>query len=246
MPADPMHARDWEEMARLDPLWAILSAPEKRYGKWDLREFLRTGEEEIAVLIAKAREMGLLLQSRHAVDFGCGVGRLTRALRPYFTQCHGVDISARMLEMAAQLTPECDFRQGNDLSSFEDCSADFIYSNLVLQHQPSRRDAANLIWDMVRALAPGGFLAFQIPVDMPLRNRIQPRRRVYRLLRALGIGDATAYRKLKLSPIRMIWIPRFEVEEIIKSAGGKVVRVDEAPHPGEPFTSGLFYVTRDS
>src|SRR6185437_10977857 len=29
-----LHARDWEEMAKLDPLWAILSEPEKRFGNW--------------------------------------------------------------------------------------------------------------------------------------------------------------------------------------------------------------------
>ncbi|HZI58619.1 MAG TPA: hypothetical protein VFF39_17695 [Verrucomicrobiae bacterium] len=46
MPAtDPLHARDWEEMAAIDPLWAILSAPEKRFGSWDIDEFLRTGQE---------------------------------------------------------------------------------------------------------------------------------------------------------------------------------------------------------
>jgi SAM-dependent methyltransferase len=243
MPAPSLHARDWEEMAKLDPLWAILSMPEKRYGKWDLEEFLRTGEQEIRALLASARELGLPQQFRRAVDFGCGVGRLTRALRPYFAHCHGIDISTGMLEMARRLTPECEFGEGQDLSSFAPGSVDFIYSNLVLQHQPTRQDAANLIRDMVRALAGGGFLAFQIPVDMPLRNRIQPRRRAYRLLRALGIEEAIAYRTLKLSPIRMIWISRAEVEEIVGSAGGTIVRVNEAPHPGEPFTSAMFYVT---
>jgi SAM-dependent methyltransferase len=243
MPAKSLHARDWEEMAKLDPLWAILSTPEKRFGNWDLEEFLRTGEQEIAALLAKAKELGLPKQFRRAIDFGCGVGRLTRALRPQFALCHGVDISSRMLEMAARLTPECDFRRGQDLSSFPNAYADFIYSTLVLQHQPSRKHAADLIRDMVRALAPGGFLAFQIPVNLPLRNRIQPRRRAYRVLRSLGIADALAYQKLKLSPIRMLWIPRREVENLVHEAGGVIVGVDEAPHPGEPFISGHFYVT---
>src|SRR5689334_24383672 len=41
-----LHARDWEEMAAIDPLWAILSSPEKRFGNWELSEFLRTGDRK--------------------------------------------------------------------------------------------------------------------------------------------------------------------------------------------------------
>src|SRR5581483_12031301 len=87
-----LHMRDWDEMAHVDPLWAILSVTEKRFQKWDLEDFLRTGQEEIAGLIESASHMGLPLQYRRAVDFGCGVGRLTRALRNHFSECHGVDI----------------------------------------------------------------------------------------------------------------------------------------------------------
>ena len=243
MSNDQLHARDWEEMARLDPLWAILSSPEKRGGNWGMEEFLRTGEIEISGLMAVAQQLGFPRQFRQAIDFGCGVGRLTRALRAHFTSCHGVDISSRMLEFARKLTPECDFRQGYDLSSFPERFADLVYSALVLQHQPSRDDAVRLIRDMVRVLTPGGLLAFQMPIRMPLRNRIQPRRRAYRFLRSLGVSDETAFGKLKLSPIRMLWMPQQDVEEIVRAAGAQVLRVDEERKEGEPFTSGIFYCT---
>lgn len=238
-----LHARDWEEMASLDPLWAILSAPEKRFGNWDLNEFLRTGEEEIAALMSAASRLGVPRQFRHAIDFGCGIGRLTRAFLPHFSKCHGVDISSRMLEMAVRLTPECDFRNAPDLSSFPAGYGDLVYSNLVLQHQPDRSHAIALITDMVRVLAPGGLLAFQIPVHLPWRNRVQLRRRAYRLLRALGIQESVAYQKFKLSPIRMLWLPRADVEQIVGKAGGEVLHVDEVRKEGEPFTSGMFFCT---
>jgi ubiquinone/menaquinone biosynthesis C-methylase UbiE len=239
-----LHARDWEEMAKLDPLWAILSEPEKRFGNWDPTDFFRTGEVEIAGLMKTAQQMGLPRQHKHAIDFGCGIGRLTRALKSHFQVCHGVDISSRMLEMARRLTTDCDFRQANDLSSFKDGSADLIYSNLVLQHQPDRAHVVHLIGDMLRVLAPGGLLVFQMPVHLPLRNRIQPRRRAYRVLRALGVGESIAYQKLKLSPIRMLWLPRGNVESIVRAAGGETIRVDEQRARNEPFTSGIFYCTR--
>lgn len=238
-----LHVRDWEEMASLDPLWAILSSPGKRFGHWDLGEFLRTGEDEIAALMSLAGQLGVPQQFRHAIDFGCGIGRLTRALRAYFTECHGVDISSRMLEIATRLTPECDFRNASDLSSFPAGCADLVYSNLVLQHQPDRNHAIALIRDMVRVLAPGGLLAFQIPVHLPWRNRIQLRRRAYRVLRALGVHESVAYQKLKLSPIRMLWLRQPDVEEIVRKAGAEVIRVDEVRKEGEPFINGIFFCT---
>lgn len=243
MPASSLHAREWEEMARLDPLWAILSTPDKRFGNWNLDDFLRTGADEIAALMKTAGHLGLPEQRRRAIDFGCGVGRLTRALRPHFAKCHGVDISPRMLEMAQRLTPECDFHEAQDLGSFPNRYADLVFCNLVLQHQPHRKQAVALIADMVRVLAPGGLLVFQIPIHLPLRNRLQLRRRAYRLLRALGVRESFAYEKLRLSPIRMLCLPRADVEAITTNAGATVVRVDETRKPDEPFTSGIFCCT---
>ncbi len=162
-----LHIRDWEEMAKVDPLWAILADPTKRFRNWDLDEFLRTGQEEIRDLMESARQVGLPVRQCRAIDFGCGVGRLTRALQTYFPDCHGVDISSSMLEMARKLTPECEFREAGNLSSFPAGYADLIYSSLVLQHQPDSTQAARLIADMVRVLAPGGLLVFQMPVHLP-------------------------------------------------------------------------------
>ena len=241
-----LHARDWEEMAKVDPLWAILADPTKRFRNWDLDEFLRTGQEEISSLMESAKQVGLPVRQGHAIDFGCGVGRLTRALRTYFTDCHGVDISQSMLEMARQLTPECDFQEAGNLNSFSNGYADLIYSSLVLQHQPDSTQAARLIADMVRVLAPGGLLVFQMPLHLPLRNRLQLRRRAYRLLRAVGLKHSFAYERLKLSPIRMVALPQAEVERIVKAANGSMVRVDHSTKFGDPFVSGIYYCTKKS
>ena len=132
------------------------------------------------------------------------MGRLTRALHDYFPECCGVDISRGMLQKARQIAPQCEFREANDLRSFPAQYADLIYSSLVLQHQPDKAHVIALIKDMVRVLAPGGLLVFQMPLHLPLRNRIQLRRRAYRLVRALGLPHTFAYERLKLSPIRML------------------------------------------
>src|SRR5437588_12704850 len=81
-----LHARDWEEMAALDPLWAILSSPEKRFGNWGLQEFLCTGQEEVSSLMQAAQRLGLPRQKRRAIDYGCGIGRLTKPFRTHFAE----------------------------------------------------------------------------------------------------------------------------------------------------------------
>jgi ubiquinone/menaquinone biosynthesis C-methylase UbiE len=243
MPTDPLHARDWEEMAAIDPLWAIMSAPEKRFGSWEINEFLRTGQEEIAGLMQSADALTLPHQRRRAIDFGCGVGRLTRALHDYFPECHGVDISRGMLQRARELAPGCEFREANDLRSFPARYADLIYSSLVLQHQPDKTHVTALIQDMVRVLAPGGLLVFQMPLHLPLRNRIQLRRRAYRIVRALGLPHTFAYERLKLSPIRMLSLPQRTVEDIVRKAGGVVVSIARVEKPNEPFASGIYHCT---
>ena len=45
------HRRDWEQLAEVDPLWAILAAPDARGGRWKLDEFFATGEAEIAEVL---------------------------------------------------------------------------------------------------------------------------------------------------------------------------------------------------
>ena len=36
-------AQDWNELAELDPYWAILTASGKRFGGWNTDEFFATG-----------------------------------------------------------------------------------------------------------------------------------------------------------------------------------------------------------
>ena len=40
------HQRDWQDLATLDPLWAIASTPERRFGAWDDDAFMASGEPQ--------------------------------------------------------------------------------------------------------------------------------------------------------------------------------------------------------
>src|ERR1700741_1477973 len=122
----------WQSLGTDDPLWAILSDPRAKGGKWSVDEFLRTGQIEIELVFSWLGEQGLTAISYgRALDFGCGAGRLTQALAKRFDRCTGVDVAASMLEAARKLDPprNCEFvlNERSDLRVFPDQSFDFIY-----------------------------------------------------------------------------------------------------------------------
>ena len=92
--------RHWERLGRHDPYWAVLTNPDKRRGRWDLAEFFHSGVDDISGVMERATSLGLEIRRERALDFGCGVGRLTQALGRYFERCDGVDISTSMLSEA--------------------------------------------------------------------------------------------------------------------------------------------------
>jgi len=67
----------WEDAARKDPLWAILSDPAKKHRGWKLEDFFETGRREISLLLHQLSTLGFCSAGGTALDFGCGVGRLT-------------------------------------------------------------------------------------------------------------------------------------------------------------------------
>ena len=81
--------RTWDELGRRDPLWAVLSHPDMQGGGWNLDRFLETGRNEVGAVLAHARTHRPDLATRRALDFGCGVGRLSQALAVHFDRVAG-------------------------------------------------------------------------------------------------------------------------------------------------------------
>jgi ubiquinone/menaquinone biosynthesis C-methylase UbiE len=202
-----------------------------RSGKWDQREFFRTGEREIDEVMTASAKLGYPNGRERALDFGCGVGRLTRALARNFVESYGVDISGGMLSQAKALNsdvPNCQFLQNDkaELGMFKDHTFDLIYTVLVLQHLPSRRIACALIREFVRILKPGGLLMFHVPTYMPFRRRLQPRWRLYALLRFLGFDRRLLFERFRLAPVQLIAVPQLIISDLINSSNGRILRVD--------------------
>jgi SAM-dependent methyltransferase len=234
--------RDWNELATLDPFWAVLSDDTRRNGGWDEDAFFSAGEREIANVFAALGEQGIAVSGGVGLDFGCGLGRLTRALASRFPEVVGLDIAPEMVRQATALNAGYPVRFLVNESvrlPFADASFQFVYTSNVLQHLPGRADVVGYLKEFVRVLEPGGVLVFQLPHLVPWRNRLQPRRHAYHVLRGLGLPVERLYR-LGLHPIRMIALPAAEVARAIAPAR----IIFEEPGRGAAVNSTTYYVRR--
>ncbi|MEU2349086.1 class I SAM-dependent methyltransferase [Modestobacter sp. NPDC049651] len=181
--------QNWDRFGRQDPLWAILTTDDARGGRWDESAFFASGEVAVAELLALTDPP----PTGRALDFGCGVGRLTLPLARHFREVVGVDIAPSMLALAERYKAERhtgapgDLRyvlnQRPDLGQFESGSFDFVNAAIVLQHMRPAI-ALGYLREFARLLAPGGQLVFNLPSEPAptFRGRLYrvlPRRVIY-------------------------------------------------------------------
>jgi SAM-dependent methyltransferase len=155
---------DWELLARKDAMWAVLTDGSRR---WTADEFFATGRHQIDDTMRRVAFLAPDLEKGSAVDFGCGVGRLTQPLCSYFDRVVGVDIAPTMIEQANQFNQQGDrcvfmVNDRTDLALIPDSTQDFVNSYIVLQHIPKAGIRAFLS-EFGRVLRPGGVAMFTLP-----------------------------------------------------------------------------------
>lgn len=175
-----------------------------------------------------------------ALDFGCGVGRLTQALALRFASCVGVDISQQMIQKAESINrfSRCRYVTNSDARlPFTDATFSFIYSNIVLQHVP-RRFSTGYLQEFVRVLAQGGVLVFGVQDSLAgvsalvvrARNSLRIRTRVKNMLGC----DAGI--------MRMHCLPESVVRRALGSA--KVVDIQFTNSAAKDFNGRLDYLSQ--
>ena len=179
----------WERLAR-DPYYAVLNEDGFRRGRTaeDARaRFDRSGEHDVGVTLAEIRRfVDPAFRPARALDFGCGVGRLTIPLARECGHVTGVDISEAMI---AEARRNCEARQVANvhlvtserfLATAADAPKfDFIHSYIVFQHIPPRAGRW-LAATLLQRLAPGGVGALHFTFA---RRAPAVRRLVHRLRR---------------------------------------------------------------
>jgi|HubBroStandDraft_5_1064220.scaffolds.fasta_scaffold241856_1 ubiquinone/menaquinone biosynthesis C-methylase UbiE len=238
---------NWNALAELDPLWTVLSDPAKKFGKWDPEEFFSTGVQEAERVLAMCKGHGLNVSYGRFLDFGCGVGRMTRAFSNFFSSCTGIDVSDKMVGLAKKYNadrPQCEFIASSaEKLPFPDKNFDFVFTVLVLQHLPSKAMILNYISEFIRVVKDGGVVVFQVPNEVPWRRRIQGRRRLWSLLAGLGVSQDWLYKKAQLAPIVMNGISSKKIEAFVGSQGAQVKALERYdPTEGEHHSYYYFLV----
>jgi len=163
-PSDKTPA-NWREQMRRD--WDTRARENARiYINWpgipnEEEAFIASGREDYARYIKPffARH-GLETSQMHALEIGCGIGRLARCLAAEFAQVTGVDVSQEMVARAtAANLPHARFLavSGGDLQGVADGSVDFVMSFAVFQHVPEHAAIVNYVRETARVLKPGGY-----------------------------------------------------------------------------------------
>ena len=239
----------WFELGRDDPLWAVLSLPDKRGGKWSVDEFLQTGEREVAGYHRLLREhAGAGASFDEVLDFGSGVGRLCLAWSRRSRAVTGVDISASMIARAQSMASgvvnvRFVLNEKPDLAVFADHRFELVASHICLQHIPWNI-AALYIAEFGRVCRPGGFVAFQM-----LSRLVKPNRRARArkfVVEHLPFGLGNLYRRLRHGTgvaFEMYFTVPEKVVAVASAAGLREVH-REPDGSGGSDSEGFIYVFR--
>jgi SAM-dependent methyltransferase len=239
--------RTWESLGRSDPLWAVFTRDGTEPGAWDEQDFLDSGRAVVARVLAELDDLDVLVPPGPALDFGCGVGRISLALADHMDEIHGVDISepmiARAREMAAgrDPAPEYHLNVNPDLRIFADGTFAFAASFIVLQHMPPQH-ALSYVREFVRVLAPGGVAVFQIPASYGRPTGLLDDRRLPPRVRNAAVRWRGRIRRravMEMYPIR-----RRRVEREVEGAGGIVRAVLPDNLAGDLCVSVHYVVTK--
>lgn len=163
------------EVDRLRQRWVDRSGDERLFyinaerTDWNDEDFLASGEHDVA------REVDPFLHllprpatEATALDVGCGVGRLSRALATRFSRVEGIDIAPPMIDEARRFAPPVPANvryqvcAGDGSIPLPDGSVDLALSYLVFQHLPTAGLVGAYVRELGRVLRPGGVARVQV------------------------------------------------------------------------------------
>jgi len=166
----------WARLGDVDPYWSVLTDEAFRGPRLDdgLRDqFYATGAATAELIDTVAARCGVTVDPQGVcLELGCGVGRVTAHLARRFRRVVAVDISAGNLSLCREMLVRCgiDNVEAVQVHSPADVGAlphfDFLFSTIVLQHNPPPVQYYLLDTLLKKVSACGGFL-FQLPTHMP-------------------------------------------------------------------------------
>lgn len=235
--------KNWEGLAQKDALWSICTHPDKTGNRWNTADFFATGEKEISTIFQLLSDNQIDVSKDHALDFGCGVGRISRALSSRFAQVTGIDVSPTMIQKAQDMHAggfaHIHFKVNDTyhLQQFEDSTFDFVFTTIVLQHI-SYPEQLDYLKEFLRVLKAGGLLVFQVPTrdirQLSFMTKLKSQLRLRERLALLGIGQGYHMEMNVLSPE--------EIREALQSSAGEILLTELTNHTDPAFDGSIQFL----
>lgn len=209
----------WQRLGELEPYWSVLTAEQFKKSKLrNIDDFYSTGRNHVSTIFATLDRNGVDYSwYQSCLEYGCGLGRVTRWLSEKFSLVFGYDISRSHLQEAnlyfsIQGINNVILRHiARPVDIINLPKVDLVYSIIVLQHNPPPI-IRMIIKEMIRALNPGGAAIFQVPTY------------------SLGYRF-TLHEYLREEVVRkqmeMHILPQRVIFEIVRQEGGEVLEVIE-------------------
>ncbi len=235
------HIQDtWSHFGETEPHWSVLSSEQFLQTSINNTKdiFYNSGQTNVIQLLKTLERNGLDYATfKSCLEYGCGLGRVTRWLSPKFETVFGYDISKAHLESAEHYLKTQGIhnitlhhiREVKDLENLP--KVDLIYSVIVLQHNPPPIISL-IIKEIVKALNPGGVAYFQVPT-----YRIG-----YSFCLEEYLNDEAIRRDME-----MHILPQSTIFDIVNKEGGRLVEILEDSWTGLRFKerSNTFLIQKE-
>jgi 2-polyprenyl-3-methyl-5-hydroxy-6-metoxy-1,4-benzoquinol methylase len=231
----------WKRFGEVDPYFGVVTHSQYRsrtLADHVRDEFFRSGERHVQIIMKTLREINPGFSPTRAIDFGCGVGRVTLPLAREAASVLGVDVSPGMLSEAQKNATE---RGVSNVKFVCEVSGNFdlVHSFIVFQHIPPRRGLP-IVRDLVSRLERGGMIVLQVPyyasVRRKLRTRIEHADPIIKRAHNLVKGRALNYPALT-----MYCYSVSSILDIFRDAGIEDIRIVLDSAAGPSYSSMTLY-----
>ncbi len=242
-------ATDWKRFGETDPYFGVLS--DARYQGRTLsadmrRKFFVSGERHVDLLLQVLRDGFGEFATGKALDFGCGVGRITQALAAEFDHVIGLDVAPGMLAEAERNAGQSaltnvDYRNSLDAHALPPRGFDLVHTYIVLQHIPVAVGEP-IIEKLIEAVAPGGIGALHMTIAPASGRYAAAARNAMKRNRVLRIAGNLAKRRPWNSPAMEMNL--YRTERIIEMLARSGIERFQCVHVDDWGSVGLFFLFR--